>query len=93
MFTTNLSAFIRCLFLLGLAPDVLSRLSPESSLERARVKFSGSIPPTLEPRPLCRALLSLAPSPLFITWSVPRSDGGGGVAILDGVRTEGLIVS
>lgn len=89
---TNLSPFIRCRFLLGLAPGVLSRLSAESARDNA----SGSIPrlPVMSlTLPLFLALLRLLFSPFRDACNLPRSDGGGGVANLEGVREAGLLVS
>lgn len=92
----NLSPFILCRFLLGLTPGVLSRLSAENSLESARDSVSGSIPrpPTKSlTLPLVLALLEFPFSPFRDACNLPRSDGGGGVAILEGVRVAGLSVS
>lgn len=75
---------------------MLSRLSAESSLERALDKLSGSMPAMLglsPPRSLLRKLFELRPSTLFMTCSLARSDGGGGVAILEDVCREGLATS
>jgi len=91
----NLSPFILCLFLLGLAPGVLSLLSPVNSRERARDRASASIllppPPSLR-RVICLngLLFALPFSRPSLPCSRPRSDGGGGVDILAGVRQAGL---
>lgn len=93
---THLSPLIRCRFLLGLAPGALSRRSAGNSLESARVKASESIPrlPVMSlALPLILALLILLFSTFRDACSLPRSDGGGGVVDLAGVREAGLLVS